>query len=87
MLAAPATILIPIAFVGGIAVATQAQAAFLRKHGCDQIQGYIVNKPVPVAEVESMLRREKNRVSAGAFPHYAPVEPGCDARHAESRYP
>jgi diguanylate cyclase (GGDEF)-like protein/PAS domain S-box-containing protein len=31
-------------------VETEAQAAFLRAHGCQLLQGYLLGKPVPVAE-------------------------------------
>jgi diguanylate cyclase (GGDEF)-like protein len=36
-------------------VETPEQLEFLRRHGCDQIQGFLFSKPVPAAEVEKML--------------------------------
>jgi len=32
------------------------QVDFLRKHGCDQIQGFLVSKPVTVENLEDLLR-------------------------------
>jgi diguanylate cyclase (GGDEF)-like protein/PAS domain S-box-containing protein len=36
-------------------VETEAQRAFLRRHGCDEIQGYLVGRPLPVEEFEKLL--------------------------------
>jgi diguanylate cyclase (GGDEF)-like protein/PAS domain S-box-containing protein len=36
-------------------VETAAQEAFLRKHACDQMQGYYFSKPVPAADFASLL--------------------------------
>jgi EAL domain-containing protein (putative c-di-GMP-specific phosphodiesterase class I) len=32
------------------------QLQFLREHGCDQMQGYYVSRPVPAAGIEALLR-------------------------------
>jgi len=40
-------------------VETTEQLAFLRHHGCDQIQGYIFSPPVALPELERMLRTGK----------------------------
>ncbi len=37
-------------------VETQAQWDFLRERGCDEIQGYVFSKPLPVEEFERLLR-------------------------------
>jgi diguanylate cyclase (GGDEF)-like protein len=37
-------------------VETEAQRAFLARHGCDVGQGYLFGRPVPASEVEAMLR-------------------------------
>ena len=37
-------------------VANAEQLEFLRKHRCDQAQGYLISKPLPVADLERLLR-------------------------------
>ncbi len=37
-------------------VETAAQLNYLRRNGCDQVQGYFFSRPLPVAEVEQLLR-------------------------------
>jgi EAL domain-containing protein (putative c-di-GMP-specific phosphodiesterase class I) len=37
-------------------VETAPQLAFLRRHQCDQIQGYYFSPPLPVAGLEQLLR-------------------------------
>ena len=37
-------------------VEEEAELSFLREHGCDRIQGYLVSRPVPPAEMEALLR-------------------------------
>jgi diguanylate cyclase (GGDEF)-like protein len=39
-------------------VETEAQQAFLARHGCDIGQGYLFGRPVEPAEIEAMLRPE-----------------------------
>ncbi len=43
-------------------VETEAQMNFLRRHECDQMQGYFFSKPLPAAEFEALLR-EGRRLS------------------------
>jgi diguanylate cyclase len=38
---------------------------FLREIGCDQAQGYLISKPLPVADLEEFLDGEKVSVKAG----------------------
>jgi diguanylate cyclase (GGDEF)-like protein len=38
-------------------VETVEQLEFLRKHRCDQVQGYLISQPIPVTELEKLLRR------------------------------
>ncbi|MEO5595673.1 MAG: EAL domain-containing protein, partial [Lysobacteraceae bacterium] len=40
-------------------VETTEQVAYLREHGCDFIQGYFFSKPLPVSELEILLREAK----------------------------
>ena len=40
-------------------VETQAQAAFLRDNGCDELQGYLYSKAVPADELIELIRIEK----------------------------
>jgi diguanylate cyclase (GGDEF)-like protein len=37
-------------------VENSEQLAFLRRHRCDQAQGYLISKPLPVADLELLLR-------------------------------
>jgi len=38
-------------------VETAEQLDYLRRHGCDEMQGYYFSKPLPAAEFEQLLRR------------------------------
>jgi diguanylate cyclase (GGDEF)-like protein/PAS domain S-box-containing protein len=38
-------------------VETEEQASFLRKLGCDYLQGYLISRPIPVAEFETLMQR------------------------------
>jgi len=38
-------------------VETEEQAKILRRLGCDQMQGYLIGKPVPELELQDVLRR------------------------------
>ena len=40
-------------------VETASQLAYLRRHHCDQMQGYYFSRPLAVPELESLLREEK----------------------------
>jgi diguanylate cyclase (GGDEF)-like protein/PAS domain S-box-containing protein len=40
-------------------VETEGQLAYLRQHGCDEIQGYYFSAPVPAQAFEAMLREKK----------------------------
>jgi len=37
-------------------VETEAQRAFLEKHGCMLYQGYLFSKPVPIEQFEELLK-------------------------------
>ena len=40
-------------------VETPEQAAFLARHGCDELQGYLFSKALPPSEFEGLLMLEK----------------------------
>ena len=40
-------------------VETLEQAEFLRDHGCDDIQGYLISRPVSADDFSRFLEREK----------------------------
>jgi EAL domain-containing protein (putative c-di-GMP-specific phosphodiesterase class I) len=40
-------------------VESEEQMEYLRRHRCDFIQGYYFSRPLPVLEVEKMLREKK----------------------------
>ena len=42
-------------------VETQPQLEKLRTMGCDAIQGYLISRPVPAAEMEVLLLQQRNR--------------------------
>lgn len=46
-------------------VETPEQLAFLRRYGCDTLQGYYFSKPLPASQFEEWLRdRSSNAVSS-----------------------
>jgi len=45
-------------------VETAAQLEYLRSHECDQIQGYYLSRPLPVPELEKMLRERERSLAA-----------------------
>jgi diguanylate cyclase (GGDEF)-like protein len=42
-------------------VETDAQVHFLKRHGCDQVQGFLYGEPVPPAEFARLLMRSRRR--------------------------
>ncbi len=44
-------------------VETEAQLQWLRKHDCDQVQGYLFSRPVPAADIDSMLSRSNRHIA------------------------
>ncbi len=41
-------------------VETEAQLQFLKETGCDEIQGYYVNRPMPESEISQQLESAGN---------------------------
>ena len=54
-------------------VETAAQLAYLRRHRCDCIQGFYFSEPLPVSELEQILREEK-RLPAQVVKARAPLK-------------
>jgi diguanylate cyclase (GGDEF)-like protein len=56
-------------------VETRSQLDFLRRHGCDQMQGFLLSRPVAPEEIETMLRKslERRQQRAQAPPAHLPV--------------
>jgi diguanylate cyclase (GGDEF)-like protein len=50
-------------------VENAAQVAFLRRQGCDEIQGYYFSRPIPADEFEALLR-EGRRLDLPVSPHH-----------------
>ena len=46
-------------------VETREQLEFLQLHGCDQIQGFLFSKPLPVAAFTEMLMAETRLAAVG----------------------
>jgi EAL domain-containing protein (putative c-di-GMP-specific phosphodiesterase class I) len=44
-------------------VETEEQLAFLQSNACDKIQGYLIGRPVPASQLESMLGEESTEAS------------------------
>jgi diguanylate cyclase (GGDEF)-like protein/PAS domain S-box-containing protein len=51
-------------------VETEAQLAYLRRHGCDEIQGYYFSRPLVPDDFAELLRQERG----------LPPPPDCEAR-------
>ena len=47
-------------------VETESQWTFLRDHGCDQSQGFLLGKPVPVTDFNSLLEKDVRRAANAA---------------------
>ncbi|MDT4842557.1 putative signaling protein [compost metagenome] len=53
-------------------VETPQQLDFLREHGCDFVQGYLLSRPLPLLQLRDYLQRyEKPAATAPALPDYS----------------
>lgn len=46
-------------------VETAGQLGLLKEFGCDQVQGYLISRPLPMAELQAYLRLASDAASAG----------------------
>jgi len=64
-------------------VETTEQLEFLRRHRCDQAQGYLISKPIPAAALQELLRSGVYGGAASmAAPDAGPGEPDVNAKIA-----
>lgn len=61
---------------------TQAQIDFLRKEGCDEVQGYFFSRPIPADDVESFL----GRVAASGLELARPPTTGADVNRPQGSH-
>ena len=54
-------------------IETQQQLAFLGNEGCNYAQGYLLNKPLPLSDLPSAMRRIEAMASLPASETYAPA--------------
>jgi EAL domain-containing protein (putative c-di-GMP-specific phosphodiesterase class I) len=45
-------------------VERESQLDFLRRHGCDEMQGFLFSQPVPADEVQRLLTAQPSKVPA-----------------------
>ena len=45
-------------------VEQDSQLAFLRNQGCDEVQGYLISKPVPAQVLTQLLQRRQTNSKA-----------------------
>jgi EAL domain-containing protein (putative c-di-GMP-specific phosphodiesterase class I) len=53
-------------------VETAAQEQFLRSHGCDEMQGFLVGRPMPPEQMADLLRPAPSLISP-------PLQPAADS--------
>jgi len=53
-------------------VETQEQLAFLRRHGCDEVQGYLIARPMPAEQAQGWLGDQQ--AAAASSQHLVAIE-------------
>lgn len=70
-------------------VETQAQRDFLKRLGCDEIQGYLISKPVAAEAAMHLVAAEANRKAVPQLqlihPTIEPLRPGTPQADAQTR--
>jgi diguanylate cyclase (GGDEF)-like protein/PAS domain S-box-containing protein len=56
-------------------VETDAQLEFLRAQGCDELQGFLISRPLDAASIESLLHADHRVAGARPSPVPTPLEP------------
>jgi EAL domain-containing protein (putative c-di-GMP-specific phosphodiesterase class I) len=60
-------------------VETSQQMMFLEREDCNQVQGYFVGRPVPAAQLASLLASHGNRSRSAAVPASSSADFGMSA--------
>jgi diguanylate cyclase (GGDEF)-like protein len=45
-------------------IETDEQMAFITQHGCNDVQGFLISRPVPASKIGNLFHREKNKAAA-----------------------
>ena len=53
-------------------VETASQELFLRNHGCDELQGFGLSRPIPAEELIMLLEQDSLHVASTACPQTLP---------------
>lgn len=60
-------------------VETEQHLAFLRENGCEELQGYLFSRPLPVASFGRLLAERQEALGERPVPAVAAVDPGVGA--------
>jgi EAL domain-containing protein (putative c-di-GMP-specific phosphodiesterase class I) len=59
-------------------VETEQHLAFLRDNGCDELQGYLFSRPLPVASFERLLAERQQALGERNAPAVAATDPAVE---------